>query len=77
MEAADRDLHVLLAEDAGEVERARILVGLHADQRHEAAARIANVARDALGVDDGVALVIGFDVDLDIGPERVVLGAFA
>ena len=65
------------AEVAREIERARILVRLHADQADEAAAGFADVAHDALDVDDGVALVIGFDVDIDIGTEHVVLGAFA
>ena len=77
MEAADRDRDIGLAELAGDIERARILIGLNADQRHEAAAGLANVAHRLLHVDDGVALVIGFDFDVDIGTERERFGAFA
>ena len=36
MEAADRDRDIGLAELAGDIERARILIGLNADQRDEA-----------------------------------------
>ncbi len=77
MEAADRDRDIGLAELAGDIERARILIGLNADQRDEAAAGLADVAHRLLHVDDGVALVIGFDLDIDIGAERERFGAFA
>ena len=63
------------AELPPEIERARKLVRLHADQPDHAAAGGA----DALGrcghVDDGVALVAGIDLDVDVGTEHAVIGA--
>ncbi len=63
------------AEFSAEIERARILVGLHADQPDHAAAR----GTDAFGhgghIDDGVALVAGLDLDIDVGAEHAVVGA--
>ena len=63
MEAADHHGKPGGAELAGEIERAGKLVGLHADQADEAGFGTADLANGALDVDDGVALVIGLDVD--------------
>ena len=75
MEPADDHRHVGRAELAREIERARILVRLHADQADEARAGGADLSDRALDVDDGVALVIGVDLDIDVGAEHLRLGA--
>ena len=60
---------------AANVERPRKLIRLNADQRDESA-----VGQDALGnardVDDRVALVVGFDLDIHVGAENALLRAF-
>ena len=75
MEAADRDRDISLPELARQIERARKLVGLHADEADEAAAGRADAPDRALDVDDGVALVIGLDLDIGVGAERLVASA--
>ena len=42
----------------------------------EAAASLLGFAGDALDVDDGVALVAGVDLDIDVGSEHLALVAF-
>ena len=76
MEAADRDRNVGGAELAGKIERARELVRLHPDQADKTAARLADFTDRALDVDDGVALVIGLDLDIRVRAERFARGAF-
>ena len=75
MEAADGDCHAALAKLAANVERPRKLIRLNADQRDESA-----VGQNALGnardVDDRVALVVGFDLDVGVGSEGALFGAF-
>ena len=75
MEAADSDRHAALAKFAPDVERARKLIRLHADQRHHPL-----IGEDSLrnggNVDDGVALVVDFHGDFDVGAENVTLRAF-
>src|ERR1700722_18720930 len=61
--------------DLGRQFRARILVRLHADQTHHAAAGGADAFGHGRHIDDGVALVAGFDLDIDVGAERAVVGA--
>jgi hypothetical protein len=73
MEPAHHNCKVLRAELAREVECARKLVRLHADQADEAAARRADALDHALNVDDRVALVIGLDDNIDVGAEYAVL----
>ena len=63
VEAADADDHALLAERRGQVERARKLVRLHADQHHHAGAGLADGAGDAVGMDALVGLVDGDDLE--------------
>ena len=60
---------------AAEIERARKLVGLHADQTDHAAAGLANALGDGADIHEVVALVAGFDLDLDVGTEHVRLRA--
>ena len=69
MEPADDDWQVGGAELAGEVERARKLVRLHADQADKAGTGLADVADDAFDVNDRVALVVSFQRDLDLRAE--------
>ena len=64
------------AELPGKIEGARILVRLHADQADHAGAGGADALGDAGDVDDGVAFVAGFDFDIDVGPEHVVVRTF-
>ena len=58
-----------------EIERARKLVGLDADQPDKPATRGADPAHNAFDVDGGVAFVVGLDGNLDIGTEDAVGGA--
>ena len=60
---------------AAEIERARKLVGLHADQADHAAAGFANALGDGAHVHEVVALVEGFDLDLGVGTEHMRLRA--
>ncbi len=76
MEAAQHDRDAGGAEAPRQVERPGELVGLHADEADEALAGGADALDSALHVDDGVALVIGFDVDIDVRSEDAVLAAF-
>jgi len=55
-----------------EIERARILIRLNADQADHAAAGGADAPRRGLDIDDGVALVASFDLDIDVGAEHAV-----
>ena len=59
------------------IERARILVRLHADQRHQAEIAVARgSARSSAGMfDAGVGLVDDVDLDLDVGTEHAPLRA--
>ena len=63
VEAADADRDAFLAEGGGQVERARELVRLHADQHHHAGAGLADRAGDAAGMDAPVGLVDGDDFE--------------
>ena len=65
------------AELAREIECAGILIGLHADQSDEAGAGPADLTDRTLHVDDGVALVAGIDLDIDVRSKHALLGASA
>ena len=58
-----------------EIERARKLIGLHADQTDHAAAGFANALGDGAHIDEVVALIEGFDLDLGVGTKHVRLRA--
>ncbi len=75
MKTAHHDGQPAFAEFTAEIERARILVRLHADQPDHAAAGGADALRHALDIDDGVALVAGLDLDIDVGTEHALVGA--
>jgi len=76
VETAHHHRNSMRAELPAEVKRARKLVGLHADQSDHPAAARANARGDTGDVDDRVALVAGFDFDLDVGTERAGARAF-
>ena len=63
-----------VAELPGDIDGTGKLIGLDADKADKAAARSLDAADGALDVDDRIALVIGLDVDIDIGPQRLLLG---
>jgi hypothetical protein len=75
VETANRDRHALLAELAADVEGARELVRLHADQRDHAAIG-QDALRDRGDVDNGVALVVDLERDIDAGAKHTRLRAF-
>ena len=70
MEAAHRHRQAGLEELAGEVDGARELVALHADQADQRLAAAApDVGDDAVGADPRVGLVERLDDDVDVRPE--------
>ena len=76
VEAADGDRNPGLPQRAGDVERAWILVRLHADQRDEPEIVVAPQARDdRRHVDAGVGFVDRIDIELDIRSQHPPLGA--
>ena len=76
VEAAHRDRDAGIAERAGDVERARILVRLDADQRDQAEIAVAPEPREQRrDVDPGVGLVDDRDVDVDVRSEHLAFGA--
>ncbi len=67
VKAADADRNALGAELAGDVERARILVRLYADDADQRpAAALGEVADDPGGKDAAVRLVVGLDREVDV-----------
>ncbi len=71
MKAADGDRQPGGKERLRQIDRARKLVRLHADQADQRAAAVAaDHADDLLGPDPPVGLVIGVQADLDAGPEH-------
>src|SRR5579862_2403489 len=74
MKAAHDDVEAERAELAAEIERARKLVRLHADQPHHAAAGGADALGHRRHIDDGVALIAGIHLDVDVGAEHAVVG---
>jgi hypothetical protein len=76
MEATDRDLDSPAAKLFCDIERARKLVGLYADQRHHAGIRRPDRARQILDPHLPVGLVDHFDVDVEIGTENLALATF-
>lgn len=77
VKAADRNLDTAGAERRGDVERARELVRLHADQHHHAGTGGFDRARDMIGPDAGVGFVDGMNVDRDILAEHMTPVAIA
>jgi hypothetical protein len=75
VKAAHDDGHAQRPKFTAEIERARKLVGLHADETNHAAAGFANALGDGARIDEVVTLIEGFDLDLGIGTEHVRLRA--
>ncbi len=74
MEAAHRDLNAGGAERLGDVQRARKLVRLHADQaEHAEIAVLAETPDQLLDVDACIGLVDDVDVDLDVVAQGLAL----
>ena len=76
MEAAHRHRQAGLEELAGEVDGARELVALHADQANQRLAAAAlDIGDNAIGAHPRVGLVERLDLDVDIRPEDAALAA--
>ena len=72
MEAADADRQAGLEKRLGQIDRARKLVRLHADQPDQAAPACAlDHADDLLGLNPPVGLVIGVQTDIDAGAQHL------
>src|ERR1700722_17230350 len=76
MKAAHDYVQAQRAELPAEIERARKLVRLHADQPDHAATGGADAFGHGGHIDDGVAFVAGIDLNIDIGAEHAIVGAF-
>ncbi len=77
VEPADRHRDAALAQRAGDIERARELVRLHADQDDHAAVALRDQLGQTPGTDARIGLVEGVDDDLDVLAEDAALGAIA
>ena len=76
VEAADDDRDAGVAQRLGDMQRARILVRLHADQADEAEIIVgAHLGDDAVDADARIGLVDRRDLDVDVGPENFALRA--
>ena len=76
METADDDRDAGGAQRLGDMQRARILIGLHADQADETEIIVGPHLRDdAVDAHARIGLVDGDDVDIDIGTENSALRA--
>ena len=75
MESADHHRHACCPERARKIEGAGKLVRLNPDQPDKSLAVSLYPSRHRLDVDDLVALVIGLELDVDVGTERLLLGA--
>ena len=73
--SADHHGHARRPELAREIEGAGKLVRLNPDEPDKSAARGLYPPGRRPHVDDRVALVIGFDLDVDVGAEGLLLGA--
>src|ERR1700759_4425298 len=67
MESADHHGHARRAELPGKVQSARKLIRLNPDEPYEPPARRLDLPRGRAHVDHRVALVAGFDLDIDVG----------
>ena len=75
MESADHHGHARRAELAREIKSAWKLIRLNPDEPDKSAARSLYPRGRRPHVDDRVALVIGFDLDIDVRAESLLLGA--
>ena len=75
VEAAHDDRHAERAKFPAEIKRSWKLIGLHPNQADHARAGFANALGDGAHIHEVVALIEGFDLDLDIGTEHALLRA--
>ena len=76
MEAADRHLNAALAQRPCDIQRARKLIRLHADEHHHSlAAGLFDHPRQAIGADASVRLIEGMDLDGNVVAEDAAGGA--
>ena len=75
MKPADRNRHALRAERPRQVQRPRILIGLHAHQRNHAAAGDLDPGEQLRDVHSRIGLVDRLDFDRNLRPEHGVLRA--
>src|ERR1700733_542837 len=75
MEAANGDRHALLAKLTADIERAGELIRLDADQSDHSAV-CEDASRNGWKIDDGVALIVDLEFDVDLGAENLGLSAF-
>ena len=75
VEPANADRDVLLPKPGGDVEGARKLVRLDADQHHKALIGRLDLPGDLVRADAGVGLVNGDNVEVDIGTKDLPLAA--
>ncbi len=72
VEAANDDRNAGCAQRFGDVKRAGILVGLHANKADETEIAVrSHLGDDAIDPHARVGLIDGDDVDIDIGPENL------
>ncbi len=77
MKAANGDLYACCEQGAGDVERARELIGLHPDQHHQATVGAADLLRDGADVHLGIGLVDGMDVEVPPRPHGLTVDGIA
>ena len=75
MEPADHHGHVCRPELTRKIKGARKLVRLNSDEPNKSAARRLYPPRRRPDVDERIALVTGFNLDVDVGAESLLLGA--
>ncbi len=77
MKAADHNRNARRPQRPRDIERARILVGLHADKPDHAEAVVApDQVDDLFGLDAGVGLVDRGQINVDVGAEHTAGGRF-
>src|SRR5882672_11263480 len=76
MKASDRDYDAALAQPGGDVERARKLIRLHADQHHHAGVSAFYQRGYVPGANARVRLVKSVDFEFDIITEDLMFSAF-
>ncbi len=74
MEATDANIYAGLAEDAGDIHGARVLIGLHTDQRYQAMS-VGHFFGDTFGPNARIGLVYKRDFYIDIVAEDAAVSA--
>jgi hypothetical protein len=71
VKTTERDFDVAIEELAREIERARELIRLHADEHHEPRARVLDQLRELVHTHARVGLVDRMDLELDVAEDFV------